>query len=219
VQGVDEAQRNDAMLEGAKPYLPARMTIASLRKAVQSCRGCALYQGATQPVFGTGRVAHGIPLMVIGEAPRDKEDLQGKPFVGPAGALLDRAFGEAGIERRKIYLTNAVKHFKWIARGKKRLHAKPSAREVSACQPWLEAELVVVRPQRIFCLGAVAAQALLGSQFRITRQRGQVIESAIWGLVVASWHPAAILRAPSQQRDQMYRQLVADLGTAMRHSS
>jgi DNA polymerase len=153
--------------------------------------------------------------MVVGEVPGDKEDQVGKPFVGPAGKLLDDAFAAAGIDRREIYLTNAVKHFKWEPRGKRRLHARPKTREIAACRPWLEAEIEVVKPRLIVCLGAVAAQSLLGSAFRITRQRGERIELESARSVISTWHPSAILRAPTDDdRRRMRDELIHDLQTA-----
>jgi DNA polymerase len=177
-------------------------------------RGCELYRNATQVVFGAGSAPAN--LMMVGEVPGDKEDQAGKPFVGPAGKLLDDAFRAAGIDRRKIYLTNAVKHFKWEPRGKRRLHARPKTREISACRPWLEAEIEVVRPRVIICLGAVAAQSLLGSAFRITRQRGEMIELKSGRSVISTWHPSAILRAPTDDdRRRMRDELYHDLQTAV----
>jgi DNA polymerase len=166
-----------------------------LREAVEGCRGCGLWRNATQAVFGEGRTR--ATVMLVGEQPGDQEDLEGRPFVGPAGRVLDDALAEAGVDRDATYVTNAVKHFKFEARGKRRIHAKPTWSESTACRPWLEAELAVVKPRVLVCLGATAAQSLLGKQFRVTKQRGEWIESDLAELVTATIHPSAILR----QRD------------------
>jgi uracil-DNA glycosylase len=196
--------------ESAAAYVPETPTLPKLRKAAAGCRGCHLWERATQTVFGEGGAA--APLMLVGEQPGDQEDLAGKPFVGPAGKLLDRALEEAGIDRSAAYLTNVVKHFKWEGRGKRRIHAKPSWSEMTACRPWLEAEIAVVDPHVLVCLGATAAQALLGRDFRVSRQRGELVESPLAPYVTATIHPSAILR----QRDEASRHaeleaLVADL--------
>ena len=196
--------------ESAAAYVPDAPTLPKLRKAAAGCRGCHLWERATQTVFGEGGAA--APLMLVGEQPGDQEDLAGKPFVGPAGKLLDRALEEAGIDRSAAYLTNVVKHFKWEGRGKRRIHAKPSWSEMTACRPWLEAEIAVVDPHVLVCLGATAAQALLGRDFRVSRQRGELVESPLAPYVTATIHPSAILR----QRDEESRHaeleaLVADL--------
>jgi uracil-DNA glycosylase family protein len=170
-----------------------------VRHTALGCRACPLWKHATQTVFGEG--AAPAPLMLVGEQPGDQEDLQGRPFVGPAGRILDEALEAAGIERDAAYVTNVVKHFKWTARGKRRIHAKPSWAEAAACRPWLDAELELVRPRVLVCLGATAAQALLGRQFRVTRQRGEWIESDLAEHVTATIHPSAILR----QRDDASR--------------
>jgi uracil-DNA glycosylase family protein len=183
----------------AAAYLPERFSLPRLREAVQSCRGCDLYRNATQAVFGEG-TAHAA-VMLVGETPGDKEDLAGRPFVGPAGRLLDEALEQAGIDREQTYLTNAVKHFKWTARGKRRIHQKPSWSEQVACRPWLEAELAVVRPRVLVCLGATAAQSLLGREFRVTRHRGELVDSDLAEFVTATIHPSAVLR----QRDDEAR--------------
>jgi uracil-DNA glycosylase len=183
----------------AAAYLPEKLSLSRLREAVQSCRGCDLYENATQAVFGEG--AANAKLMLVGEQPGDKEDLAGRPFVGPAGQLLDGALEDAGIERSQTYLTNAVKHFKWQARGKRRIHQKPTWSEQVACRPWLEAELVVVQPRVLVCLGATAAQLLLGRDFRVTRHRGKLLDSPLAEYVTATIHPSAILR----QRDEESR--------------
>jgi uracil-DNA glycosylase family protein len=176
----------------AADFLPERHSLPALREAVQGCRGCDLYRNATQAVFGEG-AAHA-EVMLVGEQPGDKEDLTGHPFVGPAGQLLDRALEEAGIDRTQTYVTNAVKHFKWQARGKRRIHQKPSWTESVACRPWLEAELEALTPRVVVCLGATAAQSLLGRDFRVTRHRGEVLESDFAEHVVPTIHPSAVLR-------------------------
>ena len=194
----------------AAAYLPDRKTLAALAAAVQDCRGCALYEQATQAVFGEG-AAHA-EVMLVGEQPGDKEDLTGQPFVGPAGRLLDEALGEAGIDRTQTYVTNAVKHFKWRGRGKRRIHQKPTWTESTACRPWLEAELDAVQPRVVVALGATAAQSLLGKDFRVTKQRGELLASPFADYIVATVHPSSILR----QRDDEARRtehaaFVADL--------
>ena len=171
----------------------------------RACRGCDLYRDATQAVFGEG--ARHAEVLFVGEQPGDKEDLAGKPFVGPAGQLLDRALGEAGIDRSQTYVTNAVKHFKWQARGKRRIHEKPSWSEVTACRPWLEAELDIVRPSVVVCLGATAAQSLLGRDFRVTQHRGELLDSDLAEHVTATIHPSAILR--QQDEESRHAELVA----------
>jgi uracil-DNA glycosylase len=195
---------------GAAAFVPNRRTLPVLQAAVQSCRGCDLYKPATQAVFGEGPKA--ARVILIGEQPGNEEDLQGKPFVGPAGTLLNRALADASIDRSQTYVTNVVKHFKFEERGKRRIHKKPGIAEVNACEPWLEAEVELVKPKIIVCLGATAAQALLGSKFRLTRQRGEAFDHP-WGpRVVATIHPSAILRAPDpEQRHAEYSRFVADL--------
>ena len=183
----------------AAVFLPDRSSLPSLRRAVQHCRGCGLYANATQAVFGEGS-AHA-DVMLVGEQPGDKEDLAGKPFVGPAGNLLDEALDEAGIDRSRTYVTNAVKHFKWQGRGKRRIHQKPTWSESAACRPWLEAELEVVEPRILVALGATAAQSLLGKDFRVTKHRGELVESPLAEHVLATVHPSSILR----QRDDELR--------------
>ncbi len=191
----------------AEPFLPARRSLPALREAVQHCRGCALYENATQAVFGEGD-SHA-DVVLVGEQPGDQEDLTGKPFVGPAGKLLDRALEEAGIDRSKTYVTNAVKHFKWKTRGTRRIHQKPSWSEQMACRPWLEAEVSLLEPRVIVPLGATAGQALLGKDFRVTRDRGRRLESDLAEHVVATIHPSAVLR--SEDREAEFEALVADL--------
>jgi uracil-DNA glycosylase len=183
----------------ATDLVPSPPTLASLREAAARCRACPLWKGATQTVFGEGR--EGSPLMLVGEQPGDREDREGHPFVGPAGRLLDDALARAGIDRGSAYVTNAVKHFKWEPRGKRRIHAKPSWSELAACRPWLEAELEVLKPRVLVCLGATAAQSLLGRDFRVTQHRGEWIDSDLADLVTATIHPSAILR----QRDDEAR--------------
>jgi uracil-DNA glycosylase family protein len=185
--------------ETAAPYLPATLTLGALRDAAAECRGCPLWQTGTQTVFGEG--AAGARIVFVGEQPGDQEDRAGRPFVGPAGRVLDEGLELAGIDRSAAYVTNAVKHFKWEARGKRRIHAKPSWSEQMACRPWLEAELAAIEPEVLVCLGATAAQSLLGKQFRVTKERGRWLESDLARHVTATIHPSAILR----QRDDESR--------------
>jgi DNA polymerase len=191
-----------------------------LAAAVQKCKGCDLYRNATQAVFGEidsrdGGTRRKIAIMMIGEQPGDQEDKQGKPFVGPAGKLLDKALEEAEINRGEIYVTNAVKHFKWEPRGKLRIHKKPNMKEISACRPWLDAELETVKPKLIVALGATAAQGLLGSGFRITQAHGKVQEAPGMPPIIATLHPSAILRAQTDEdRHSQMRMLVEDLRVA-----
>lgn len=186
----------------------ATRTLAGLRKEAADCRACPLWENATQTVFGAG--AERSVAMFVGEQPGDREDREGAPFVGPAGRLLDEALAAAGIDRSAAYVTNAVKHFKWTARGKRRIHAKPSWSELAACRPWLEAELAVVKPRVLVCLGATAAQSLLGRQFRVTKQRGEWVESDLAEHVTATIHPSAILRAGDDRETEMEK-FVEDL--------
>jgi DNA polymerase len=186
----------DLLPTSAADFLPARLSLRSLREASAGCRGCHLWRVGTQTVFGEG--AKSSRLMLVGEQPGDEEDLTGRPFVGPAGRLLDRALEEAGIPRDDAYVTNVVKHFKWVAKGRRRLHQKPNAREVGACLPWLEAEIEVVKPEVLVCLGATAAQALLGRAFRVSRQRGEFVPSGLAPHVTATVHPSSILRAATE---------------------
>jgi DNA polymerase len=197
-------------LETAAPLIPERPSLQRLRAAAAGCTACDLYKRGTQTVFGEGeRTARAI---LLGEQPGDAEDKAGRPFVGPAGKLLDRALEEAGIDRKLVYVTNVVKHFKWVPRGKRRLHEKPNAREIAACRPWLEAELAVVRPRVLVCLGATAAQALLGKSFRVTQSRGEILASELAGTVMATVHPSSILRAPDDEtRRREMRLFVRDL--------
>lgn len=197
----------------ARDFLPPRESLPALRRSAKSCQGCPLYQFATQTVFGEGPAP--ASLMLVGETPGDQEDRQGRPFVGPAGRLLDDALATAGLSRETVYITNAVKHFKWEARGKRRLHKKPSAREQAACRPWLEAEIRVVRPRVILCLGATAAQSLIGRDFRITKERGKMLASEWAQAILATHHPSAALRAPQpEDRRRMRDELATDLKTA-----
>lgn len=203
-QPLDRAERDAA--------LPAAETVEELRELARGCRACGLWARATQTVFGDG--ATNARMLVVGEQPGNSEDLEGAPFVGPAGRLLDEALVEAGIDRERVYVTNVVKHFKWrrAPSGKRRIHQKPDRGEVEACRPWLEAEVARVRPELIVCLGATAAQALFGRAFRVTRERGQVLESDL-GPALATIHPSAVLRAPDQ-RDEVYAGFVTDLRAA-----
>jgi DNA polymerase len=192
--------------------LPAAETVEELRELARGCRACDLWARATQTVFGDG--AANARLLVVGEQPGNSEDLEGAPFVGPAGRLLDEAMVEAGIDRERVYVTNVVKHFKWrrAPSGKRRIHQKPDRGEVEACRPWLEAEVARVRPELIVCLGATAAQALLGRSFRVTKERGRVLQSDL-GPTLATIHPSAVLRAPDE-REEMYAGFVTDLRAA-----
>ncbi|HEY3863540.1 MAG TPA: UdgX family uracil-DNA binding protein [Verrucomicrobiae bacterium] len=194
----------------SKPY-----TISKLQGAAARCHACLLWQKGTQTVFGNGAVNASVVL--VGEQPGNDEDLAGKPFVGPAGKLLDRALAEAGIERGKVYVTNAVKHFKWEPRGKRRIHKKPGAREIAACRPWLDAELEALKPKVLVCLGATAAQSLLGRTFKVSQRHGEWVESNLADYVMATNHPSAILRAPDEEaRHQMMENFVNDLRIAAR---
>jgi DNA polymerase len=189
--------------------------MTSLREAARDCRGCPLFRNATQTVFGKGRVSARIVL--VGEQPGNEEDLRGEPFVGPAGRILDDALEAAGIARADAYVTNVVKHFKWTPAGKRRLHKKPSAREVTACRPWLEQELELIRPDVLVCLGATAAQALLGREFRVTVQRGKLVDTALAPKALATIHPSAVLRQQTpQDRAREMSRFAADLEVAAR---
>jgi DNA polymerase len=202
--------RRAAATGSAADFLPERRTLRTLRAAAARCRGCPLWARATQTVFGEG--SSRARLMVVGEQPGHDEDLTGRPFVGPAGRVLDRALAALGIARGDVYVTNVVRHFKWEPKGKRRIHAKPSQMEIAACLPWLEAELDVVKPAVLVCLGATAAQALLGPKFRVSRQRGEWIRSQWAPHVMATVHPSAILRAPDDaSRHAEMDRFVADL--------
>ena len=196
----------------AAPFQPETLSMRALREAVQGCRGCPLYANATQAVFGEGKLTSEVVL--VGEQPGDQEDLTGAPFVGPAGKLLDRALDEAGIDRGTTYVTNAVKHFKWKARGPRRIHDKPTWTETLACRPWLESELALVKPRALVLLGATAAQSLLGRSFKVTQNRGVPLDSDLAELVVATIHPSAVLR--SDVREAMFAGLVDDLRVVAR---
>jgi len=189
--------------------LPERLNLTALRAAAADCRACPLWKTGTQTVFGEGSAK--AEVLLLGEQPGDKEDLAGRPFVGPAGVLLDKGLAEAGIDRDAAYVTNAVKHFKWQPRGKRRIHQKPNWSELAACRPWLEAELEVVAPRALVLLGATAAQSVLGRQFRVTRQRGELLESELAEVVVATIHPSAILRAQHEDRESEFAAFVDDL--------
>ena len=194
----------------AHELIPAQPTLPGLREAAAGCRACDLYKTGTQTVFGEGTVR--AEIMFVGEQPGDREDLEGKPFVGPAGRLLDESLKEAGIDRDQVYITNAVKHFKWKPQGKRRLHQKPNAAEINACRPWLDAEIAVVKPRVLVLLGATAAQALLGPDFRVSLQRGQFIERPGLPLTMATVHPSSILRAPDDETRELERRaFVQDL--------
>jgi len=197
-------------LPTAAAFLPAKHDLTSLREAAKHCEGCPLYANATQTVFGAGPAS--AEVVMVGEQPGDVEDRQGKPFVGPAGRLLDQLMEEAGIPRQKVYVTNAVKHFKWTPRGKRRLHGKPSSREIFACRPWLEAELEAIKPELLVLLGASAAQTLLGTQFRITKHRGQPTETEWAPWTMATYHPSALLRSMDLPGgDELRENFLADL--------
>ena len=194
----------------AEALIPPRLTLPALKAAAADCKACDLWKKGTQTVFGDG--SRRANVLFIGEQPGNEEDLTGKPFVGPAGKLFDNALEDAGIDRKQTYVTNVVKHFKWEPRGKRRIHKKPNAVEIAACRPWLEAEIALVKPEVIVALGATAAQALLGPQFRVTKQRGQFIESTLAPYVMATVHPSSILRAPDDEtRHLEYRRFVDDL--------
>ena len=199
-------------LTDASVLVPAGGGLPTLRKAAATCRACDLWKTGTQTVFGEG--TRRAELMLVGEQPGDREDIEGAPFVGPAGRMLDKALTEADIERRAVYLTNVVKHFKWQPRGKRRIHKKPNMQEISACRPWLDAEIRAVRPRALVCLGAIAAQALIGRGFRVSTQRGELVESPLAEIVTATVHPSSILRAPDEAaRRTAYKEFVRDLTT------
>jgi DNA polymerase len=194
----------------AAALIPAHPTLAALREIARGCQACDLWTRGTQTVFGEG--ASHARVLLVGEQPGNDEDLAGRPFVGPAGKLLDRALERAEIDRREVYVTNVVKHFKWEPKGKRRIHAKPSAGEIRACLPWLEAELTLVRPDVVVALGATAAQALLGASFKVTQERGRILPSRVAPRVLATVHPSAILRAPDDRtRHAEMERFVADL--------
>jgi uracil-DNA glycosylase family protein len=206
-------EHDDESPKSARAFLPKARTIDALRKAARECQGCALYRNATQTVFGEGN-AHA-RILLVGEQPGNDEDLSGHPFVGPAGRVLDEGLAAVGLDRAETYITNVVKHFKWEPRGKRRMHSKPSMREIDACFPWLEQEIALLRPDLIVCLGATAARALLGSAFRVTRQRGQPVESPLAPHVIATIHPSSILRQPTAEgREREMAAFIADLKAA-----
>jgi DNA polymerase len=194
---------------------PDTSSLSDVREAARECTACHLYKHATQTVFGEG--PKDAAIMLVGEQPGDYEDVAGKPFVGPAGKIMDRALEEAGIDRKEVYVTNAVKHFKWEPRGKRRIHQKPNACEIAACRPWLEAELRLVKPKLLVCLGATAAQAIFGPSFRVTRERGKVLSSKFAPRVLATVHPSSLLRQPDEQsREREYKRFVLDLRAALK---
>jgi uracil-DNA glycosylase family protein len=206
------SKRSRVSTASAAPMGATANTLAELRQAAASCKACDLWKNATQTVFGEG--ASKAKIMFVGEQPGDQEDRAGHPFVGPAGKLLNEALAEAGIDRTKVYVTNVVKHFKWTPseRGKRRIHKKPRYSEIQACRPWLDAELRVVRPEILVCMGATAAQSLLGRTFSVNRQRGQLVESSLAPYVTATVHPSSILRAPdSKARELQMRAFINDL--------
>src|ERR1043166_8483485 len=197
---------------------PATSSLNEVRDAARDCTACHLYKRATQTVFGEGPKR--APLMLVGEQPGDYEDVAGKPFVGPAGKILDRALAEAGINRDEVYVTNAVKHFKWEPRGKRRIHQKPNSREIAACRPWLQAELRIVKPKLVVAMGATAAQTIFGPSFRVTRERGKVLSSKLAPRVLATVHPSSLLRQPDEaSRQREYEHFVADLRAALKAAS
>lgn len=200
----------DRKSPSAEEFFPERLSLKNLKAAAANCKACDLWKLGTQTVFGEGRKR--AMVLFIGEQPGNDEDLAGKPFVGPAGRLFDSALKEAGIDRSQTYVTNVVKHFKWEPRGKRRIHKKPNSQEIAACRPWLEAEIALIKPNVIVALGATAAQALLGPTFRVTKQRGEFIESNLAPYVVATVHPSSILRAPDDENRRIeFRRFVEDL--------
>src|SRR5213595_3965775 len=206
-------EQNGEYARPAQP--PDTSSLATVREAAGNCTACHLYKRGTQTVFGEG--PKHAPMMLVGEQPGDYEDVAGKPFVGPAGKIMDQALEEAGIDRSKVYVTNAVKHFKWEPRGKRRIHKKPNSREIAACRPWLEAELRLVKPKLLVCLGATAAQAVFGPSFRVTRERGKVLSSKFAPKVLATVHPSSLLRQPDEEsRQREYKRFVLDLRAAVR---
>ncbi len=203
------------LARSAEDFLPSTVTVPALRAAAESCTGCDLYQRATQTVFGEG--ASHARILFVGEQPGDQEDRAGHPFVGPAGKILDKALGEADISRDEVYITNAVKHFKWEPQGKRRKHKKPSAGEIAACRPWLQTEIKAVRPCIVVCLGATAAQAMLGKVVRLTETRGRFLDTPWAPIVMVTVHPSAILRHPERaQQEAEYRRFVQELALVRR---
>lgn len=205
--------RSEEYARPARP--PDSSSLSTIREAANRCTACHLYKNATQTVFGDGpKTAR---IMLVGEQPGDYEDAAGKPFVGPAGKIMDRALKEAGIDRKEVYVTNAVKHFKWEPRGKRRVHKKPNAREIAACRPWLETELRLVKPNLLVAMGATAAQTIFGPTFRVTRERGKVLSSKLASQVLATVHPSSLLRQPDEEsRHREYKRFVADLRVAVK---
>jgi uracil-DNA glycosylase family protein len=218
---TERRKRNRAAAKPGEPVsdlLPDQATLPGVREIAAGCKACDLYKRGTQTVFGEGPPK--AELMLVGEQPGDAEDLAGHPFVGPAGRLLDTALEEAGIDRSQVYVTNVVKHFKWEPRGKRRIHAKPNAAEIGACRPWLEVEIALVKPRALVCLGATAAQALLGRSFKVSQQRGTLVPSPLAPIVSATVHPSSILRAPDDEtRREEMRRFVRDLRTIAREMS
>ena len=218
---TEHRKRSPAAVKPGQPVsdlLPDRPTLPGVRKIAAGCKACDLYKRGTQTVFGEGPPK--AELMLVGEQPGDAEDLAGHPFVGPAGRLLDTALEEVGIDRSQVYVTNVVKHFKWEPRGKRRIHAKPNSAEIGACRPWLEVEIALVKPRVLVCLGATAAQALLGKSFKVSQQRGTVVPSPLAPIVSATVHPSSILRAPDDEtRREEMRRFVKDLRTIAREIS
>jgi uracil-DNA glycosylase len=218
---TERRKRNRAAAKPGEPVsdlLPDQATLPGVREIAAGCKACDLYKRGTQTVFGEGPPK--AELMLVGEQPGDAEDLAGHPFVGPAGRLLDTALEEAGIDRSQVYVTNVVKHFKWEPRGKRRIHAKPNAAEIGACRPWLEVEIALVKPRVLVCLGATAAQALLGRSFKVSQQRGTLVPSPLAPIVSATVHPSSILRAPDDEtRREEMRRFVRDLRTIAREMS
>jgi len=202
--------------EYARPAQPPdSSSLTTVRAAADHCTACHLYKLGTQTVFGEGPKR--ATMMLVGEQPGDYEDVAGKPFVGPAGKIMDRALEEAGIDRSEVYVTNAVKHFKWEPRGKRRIHQKPNSREIAACRPWLEAELRIVRPKLVVAMGATASQTIFGPGFRVTRERGKVLSSKLAPRVLATVHPSSLLRQPDEEsREREYKHFVSDLRAALR---
>src|SRR5438045_2221932 len=206
-------RKDDEYATPATP--PQTSSLSEVREAARDCTACHVYKRATQTVFGEGPKR--APIMLMGEQPGDFEDVAGKPFVGPAGKILDRALAEAGIDRDEVYVTNAVKHFKWEPRGKRRIHQKPSARDIAACRPWLEAELRLVEPKLVVVLGSTAGQTIFGPSFRVTKERGKVLSSRFAPRVVATVHPSSLLRQPDEEsREREYKRFVADLRVAVK---
>jgi len=211
-QRIGNMQKNkrDGPIQSAQRKIPSTPSLKDLASLAADCKACDLWKRATQVVFGEGSSRS--TVILIGEVPGDQEDRAGRPFVGPAGVLLDKALAEAGIDRLKVYVTNVVKHFNWEERGKRRIHKKPSASQIAACRPWLDAEISRLRPKVLVCLGATAAQALLGKEFRVTKQRGQFVNSPLAPHVMATVHPSSILRAPDDEtRHEEMKRFVADL--------